>query len=92
MAGGWRGGGRRDGREVSQAVGEKDVQSEGEDGRFHAPLPLSRVPRMKIQAPSQEIKRSSWGVCPAQGDPEKGLSENGRGSWGRKSTDNLTLT
>lgn len=43
-------------REVSQAAGERDVQSEGEDCLFHAPLSLSRVPRMKTQAGSQEMK------------------------------------
>lgn len=66
---------------------------------FHAPLSQFRVPRMKIQTPSpQEMKghpgvsvqhRRSWRQ---RGLAEKGLSVKGRGIWGRKRTDNPTLT
>lgn len=68
---------------------------------FHAPVSQFRVPRMKIQTPSplpQEMKghpgvsvqhRRSWRQ---RGLAEKGLSVKGRGIWGRKRTDNPTLT
>lgn len=61
---------------------------------LHALLSLPRIPRMKIQSPSQEMKGYP-GVSAQHNEileaAESGLSK-GRGNRGREGTDNLTLT